>query len=109
MAIYLVRGDTAPQLKLTLSDALQPTEVLDLTGATVFMHIRAVNSSVLSLTKTATILDPTTGVAYINWVVGDLQMAAGNYEAEIEVYYSATGIRQTVYDFISLVVRGDIA
>lgn len=109
MAINFVRGDTAPQLKLTLKDSLLPDQALDLTGAVVKLHIRAVNSSTLSLTKTATVLEPTTGVAYINWTEGDLMMAAGNYEAEVEVYYSATGIRQTVYDFISLAIRGDIA
>jgi len=109
MAINFVRNDTAPQLKLTLKDSLLPDQALDLTGAVVRLHIRAVGASTLSLTKTATILAPTTGVAYIDWVDGDLAMAAGSYEAEVEVYYSATGLRQTVYDFISILVRGDIA
>jgi hypothetical protein len=109
MAINFVRGDTAPQLKLTLKDSLLPDQALDLTNAVVRLHIRAVGSSTLSLTKTATILAPTTGVAYIDWVDGDLSMAAGSYEAEVEVYYTSTGLRQTVYDFISILVRGDIA
>lgn len=109
MAINFVRGDTAPQLKLTLRDSLSTDQVLDLTGAVVKLHIRAVGSSTVSLSKTATVLDPTTGVAYINWAEGDLTMAAGSYEAEVEVYYSATGIRETVYDFIQITVRGEIA
>lgn len=109
MAINFVRGDTAPQLKLTLKDSLLPNQDLDLTGAVVQLHIRAVGASTLSLTKTATILDPTDGVAYIDWVAGDLSMAAGTYEAEVEIYYSSTGLRQTVYDFITIVIRGEIA
>ena len=115
MAINFVRGDTAPQLKLTLTDSLLPDQALDLTGAVVYFHIRAVGSSTLSLTKTATILAPTTGVAYINWVAGDLGspggigLAAGAYEAEVEVYYASTGIRETIYDFVSINIRNDIA
>jgi hypothetical protein len=66
-------------------------------------------SGTFALTKTATILAPTTGVAYIDWVDGDLSMAAGNYEAEVEVYYAGNNFRQTVYDFISLTIREQIA
>lgn len=110
MAINFVRGDTAPQLKLTLKDSLLPDQALNLDGALVRLHIRAVGASTLSLTKTATISTPATaGEAIIEWVEGDLSMAAGNYEAEVEVYYSSTGLRQTVYDFISIVIRGEIA
>ena len=109
MAINFVRGDTAPQLKLTLRDSLSTNQVLNLTGAIVKLHIRAVGSSTLSLSKTATITAPTTGVAIIEWAEGDLTMAAGSYEAEVEVYYPNDNIRETVYDLISITIRGEIA
>jgi len=34
---------------------------------------------------------------------------AGEYEGEIEVYWSATNARQTVYDLLKFKVREDIA
>ena len=111
MAINFVSGDTAPQLKITLKDSLSTDQVLDLTGAEVYFHIRAAGTTALLLTKVAELdEDPTTGVVYINWNTTDLlNRPAGQYEAEIEIYYPATNFRQTVYDLVTFNVRGQIA
>jgi deferrochelatase/peroxidase EfeB len=108
MAINFVQGDTAPQLRLTLKDSLLPDQALDLTGAVVKLHIRAVNSQTV-LTKTAQLTDATAGIATITWADTDWQGAAGTYEGEVEVYYSATNIRETVYELVSFTLRDDIA
>lgn len=108
MALNFVRGDTAPQIQLTLTDDVTGLP-LDLTDAVVSLHVRAVNTTVLSFTRIATIIAPLTGVCVIVWGTTDLQVAPGNYEAEVEVYYIETGIRETIYDLLTFVVRADIA
>lgn len=106
--IKLVQGDTAPQLKLTLTDDLT-NSALNLTGATVTLHVRPANSSTLAFSRPAVITNAAGGICYIQWGIADLDRAAGSYDAEVEIYYSATGIRETIYDMLSLYIREDIA
>ena len=107
MAINFVQGDTSPILKLVLTDSvsLQP---INLTGATINFNVRATGAAVLSFTKVATIVNAAGGIANIVWVAGDLDRAPGNYQAEIEVIDSS-GIKETVFDFVELAIREDIA
>ena len=105
--INLVHGDTAPQLKLTLTDDTT-LEAVNLTGAVVNLYVRAANSSVLAFTRQATIANPTTGICYIAWGSTDLVRAAGAYDAEVEIYWAGTGIRETIYDLLSLNIRDEI-
>lgn len=109
MAINFVRGDTAPQLRLTLKDSLLPDLALNLTNSVVKLHIRAVGTTTPVLTKTAVLTNPTAGIVTIEWAETDLQLAAGTYEGEVEVYYSSTNIRETVYELLSFIIRADIA
>lgn len=110
MAINFVQADTAPQLRLVLTDSLT-LEPINLTGATINFNVRAKGSSVSAFTRPATILnssDATSGIAYVVWETGDLDRAPGNYEAEVEII-TAEGLRETIYDFIDLYIREDIA
>jgi hypothetical protein len=43
------------------------------------------------------------------WENGDLNRPAGTYTAEIELYNTNTGLRETVYETFNLVIREDIA
>jgi hypothetical protein len=109
--IYLVQGDNSPQLKFTLTDSTTLTPI-DLTGASVTLHVKPRESSVLAFSRAATILNPTdalNGICYIIWASTDLDRAAGTYDAEVEMFWSATNVRETIYDFITLVIREDIA
>jgi hypothetical protein len=106
--IKLVQGDTRPQVRLTLTDE-NTGAVLDLTGATVTLHFRAVGASTSLFSRQGVVLDAPNGIAVITWQAGDLNVPAGEYEGEIEVYWSATNARQTVYDLIKFKVREDIA
>lgn len=107
--IKLVRGDTGPQIRLTLTDQLSgdPT---DLTGATVTLHFRVPESDTVLFSRPA-FINPDiadTGVCYIEWAEGDLDQEEGDYEGEIEVV-SATGVRETIYDRLKFKIRQDFA
>jgi hypothetical protein len=106
--IKLVRNDTAPQLRLSVTDTLTGT-VVNLTGATVTLHFRAANSTTVLFSRPATLIPPATnGIAVIAWEEDDLDVAAGEYEGEIEVVL-ATGIRETIFDPLQFVVREEFA
>jgi hypothetical protein len=103
--IKLVRNDTGPQLRLTLTDSLTGS-VVDLTGATVTLHLRAVDTTTVLVSRNATIAAPLTGVAVIAWQATDLDLAAGEYEGEVETLL-ASGLRETIFDLLQFTVRED--
>lgn len=114
--IYLVQGDTLPQLKLTIRDqntaaagqALDPEDEttwarLNLTGATVRMKVREVGGETVKDVLTGTLTDPTNGEVVFLFDSDTLD-TSGTFEAEIE-YEASNGSIQTVYDLIKLQVR----
>jgi hypothetical protein len=103
--IKLVRDDTGPQLRLTLTDSLTGSAV-DLTGATVTLHLRAVDTTTVLVSRDATITSPLTGVAIIAWQATDLDLDAGEYEGEVETVL-ASGLRETIFDLLQFTVRED--
>jgi hypothetical protein len=106
--IKLVQGDTGPQIKLTLTDAAgQP---YDLTSATVRLNFREVGATTALFSRPA-FINPdiaTTGVCYIEWEVGDLDVEPGDYEGEIEIV-APSGARETIYELLKFRVREEIA
>jgi len=107
--IKLVRNDTGPQIKLTLTNQETGTPV-NLTGGTVTMHFRRVGETVVLFSRAAYI-NPSTaanGEAILGWATGALSLEAGDYEGEIEVVRS-TGERETVYDVLKFKLREDFA
>jgi hypothetical protein len=107
--IKLVQGDTGPQIRLTLTNQVTNLPI-NLTGATVTLNFRGVDSDEAIFSRPAYINPDTasTGVCYIEWAVGDLDVEPGDYEGEIEVV-SSTGVRETIYDLLHFRVRGEIA
>jgi hypothetical protein len=108
--IKLVQGDTYPQIQVTLSDS-NTGEVLDLTGATVTLHFRAVGGTSPLFSRSG-FINPATadqGKAIFTWQAGDLDVPAGDYEGEVEIFYGASGARQTVYELMKFRIREDIA
>lgn len=104
--IKLVRNDTGPQLRLTLTDSLTGSAV-DLTGATVTLHLRAIDTTTVLVSRNATITAPATnGIAVIVWLTADLDLAAGEYEGEVETVL-ASGLRETIFDLLQFTVRED--
>jgi len=103
--IKLVRDDTGPQLRLTLTDSLTGSAV-DLTGATVTLHLRAIDTTTVLVSRDATITAPATGVAIIAWQATDLDLDAGEYEGEVETVL-ASGLRETIFDLLQFTIRED--
>lgn len=112
--LYFVQSDTLPQIKLTLTDEAtnQPKNLLN---KVVNLHCKPATGSGVRFSREAIYpqgnTDRENGIAYIQWLDGDLNRPPGNYSAEIEIYDpSATPpTRETVYDLITLVIREDIA
>lgn len=108
--VRLVAGDTGPQLKLTITEDPSGTAV-DLTNATGRFLLRAVGTTTVLLTKTLTINsgaggDAPNGVCYVVWSVGNLNLDAGDYEAEVEITMPS-GLVQTVFEPLEIRLRAD--
>jgi hypothetical protein len=121
--IRLVEGDTRPRLIFTLRD--KDGDVIDVSSANVLLKMRPLGQSILkaevSCTKLSGLRDDDDGsISYappydaagvggrirVDWSSTDLD-TAGRYEAEIEITF-ADGTKQTVYDKISITIRGDM-
>jgi hypothetical protein len=117
--IQLVKGDTLPELNLTLRDSntaatgttLDDDDAstwapIDLTGATVRLKFKALGStdvkSTISMAKHAPHTD---GKVFMQWPVGVLD-TAGTFTGEVEVTYG-DGSVQTVFDQLKFKVRED--
>jgi hypothetical protein len=107
-AIKLVRNDTGPQLRFTLTDSLTGNPI-NLAGATVTLHFKAINSDVLLFSRPAFVVPPgTSGVAVLEWQNGDLDLDAGEYVGEVEVVVN-TGMRETIFNMLQFELREDFA
>lgn len=102
-SIKLVRGDTRPQVQVTLTDDTTGLPI-DITGATVRLRFRAAGSDVVLATIVGTVTSGVNGNAVFQWPVGSLNVDAGAYEGEIEVTFSDTTV-QTVYDVLKFKLR----
>lgn len=98
----LTVGDTGPALTGTLN--------ANLTGATVVVHIKRPDRTVVI--KTATVTDALTGAWSIAWSAGDLSQA-GAYTVEVQVTFSNFTIQTFGTDkrggAVLFFVRGEIA
>ena len=117
--IQLVKGDTLPELNLTLRDSntaatgkvLDADDVstwapIDLTDTTVRLKFKALGSTDLKSTITMSKHAPyTEGKVFMQWPSGVLD-TAGTFTGEVEVTYSGGGV-QTVFDQLKFKVRGD--
>lgn len=109
--LYFVQSDTLPQIKLTLTDDTTQA-ARDLTNKTVTLHAKPATGSGVRFSREAVFpsgsADRTAGICYIQWLAGDLNRAPGNYTAELELYDTVQGSRETIYDTITIVIREDI-
>lgn len=107
--IKLVRGDTAPQIRLTLTDEVSGAPI-NLLGATVTLHFRAVDTETVLFSRNAFINQDiaATGVCVISWEADDLDVEPGDYEGEIEIV-RINGSRETIYNILKFRVREQFA
>ena len=119
--INLVQGDTKPELNFTLRDSAtavvtDPVTVLDeedsstwkiinITGYTIKLKFKALNSSTVLFTETLGVTAPATnGECFMIWPADSLDIAAGIYEGELELTDGSSKV-QTVYDKLKFKVR----
>lgn len=105
--IKLVQGDTRPALIITLTDETTGNPIA-ISGATPVLKFRAVGSTTTLSTITGVVTDGVNGVVAFYWASQptSLNVAAGEYEGEIEITFG-DGQVQTVYDLLKFKVRED--
>lgn len=106
--IYLVQGDTGPQIKLTVTreDTGYP---IDVSGGSALLKVRKRGESTLEFTLTAQNVgdDLENGVLVFSLSGGQLAtIAAGNYDGEVEITLSDSTV-ETVYEKLDIVIRED--
>ena len=103
---YLVQGDDAPQIKVTLTRESTGLAI-DLSDSTVVLKFRkkGANTVLSTLTSIAPSEDKPDGIAIFSWGSTDLDISAGNYEGEIEI--TSQGVTETIYETLDFVVRED--
>ena len=108
--IKLVQGDTYPQIQVTLTDE-NSGAAMDLTGGTITLHFREVGSTTVLFSRVGFVNPGTAnqGKGVFVFQPTDLNLPAGEYEGEVEVYWAGIGARQTVYDMLKFRIREDIA
>lgn len=106
--LRFVSGDTRPQVELTLTRT--DGSVVDLTSATVTLHLRKNARGGVLVSREAYVnpAEAAQGRAIIIWDEGDLELDRGSYEAEVEIVYP-TGARETVFDVLQVEIREDFA
>ena len=104
-----VRGDTGPQLKVTITEE-DTGAAADLNGATVTLHFRAAGEDEVLFSRPLIVAqdDLAPGVAVVEWGGNDLDQEAGTYEGEIEVV-RLDGRRETLYEKLKFKIRDDFA
>lgn len=108
--IKLVRGDNYPQIRVALTD-VNTGAPIDLTGATITLHFRAVGETTVRFSRTGIVPvgTATQGLGVFIFQSGDLNVDPGDYEGEVEVVWPSIPARQTVYELLKFRVRQDFA
>ena len=107
--INVVQGDTAPQIRATLTRA-DTGLAEDDSGSTIKLHFRKTGTKnvLFSLDNLSSTDDQENGILYFEFSGNQLEIDAGTYEAEIETVFPS-GTRETVYETITFILREDFA
>ena len=115
--INLVQGDTNPQLNFTLRDSKTAASgktldeddsstwaAIDITGYSIELKFRALNSTSVLFTESLGITTAADGTCYMIWPANSLDVEAGIYEGELQLTDGSSKV-QTVYDKLKFKVR----
>lgn len=106
------KGDRLPLLTATLKQRVgTATETaIDLTGATVLFLMRNASTEAVKVNAAATVVSAAAGTVSYAWASADTD-TVGQYEAEWEITYTASGKKLTVPNsgFDRVLVYEDIA
>jgi hypothetical protein len=89
MTFFIKRNDTSPAILATLQDA--DDNAIDITGATVRFHLRAIGAKQVTVDSAAVIVAPLDGIVRYDWNSADTDVA-GSYQAEFKVTYADASI-----------------
>lgn len=106
--IYLVQGDTGPQIKINITREDTGTAV-DVSGGSAKLKVRKKGTDTVSFTLTASDIGDNllNGILIFSLDGGQLAtIAAGNYEGEVEITLS-DGTVETVFERVDVVIRED--
>lgn len=106
--IYLVQGDTGPQIKISVTR--EDTGLgIDVSGGSARLKVRRKGSDAVIFTLNASDIGDNleTGTLYFSLDGGQLSdIAAGNYEGEVELTLADSTV-ETVFESVDIVVRED--
>lgn len=106
MTFYVKQNDTSPAMLATLQDA--DGNAVNVTGATVRFHMRAVGSTQVVVDEAATIVTPLDGLVRYDWQAADTD-TIGSYQAEFEVTYADSSVETFPNDgYIRVEIIDDI-
>lgn len=107
MTFYVKQNDTSPAMLATLQDA--DGNAVDITGASVRFHMRAIGSNQTTVDDVATIVTADSGIVRYDWDAADTD-TVGSYQAEFEVTYADASIETFPNDgYIRVEITDDIA
>lgn len=107
MTFYVKQNDTSPAMLATLQDA--DGNAIDITGASVRFHMRAIGSNQTTVDGDATIVTASSGLVRYDWIAADTD-TVGSYQAEFEVTYADSSIETFPNDgYIRVEITDDIA
>jgi len=107
MTYLLVKDDTATAIQANLTRS-HDGSVIDCSGGTVRLKFRAkgTTNTLFTLTAVDDQTDLENGIAVFRFGSGNLDLAEGYYEGEIEITFSDTSI-ETVYETLEFYLRAD--
>lgn len=106
--IYLVQGDTGPQVYIKVTRDGTGAAV-DVSGGTGRLKVRKTGTETILFTLTAADIGSNLaeGKLYFSLDGGQLAtISAGSYEAEVEITLADSTV-ETVYDKVDIVIRED--
>lgn len=106
--IYLVQGDTGPQIYITVTRE-DTGDAIDLSGGSAKLKVRKKGETSLAFTLNASDVGDhlLEGKLYFSLSGGQLEtIAAGSYEGEIELTFSDTSV-ETIYEPVDIKIRED--
>lgn len=106
--IYLVQGDTGPQIYITVTRE-DTGAAIDVSGGSARLKVRKKGSTTLDFTLTAANISSSLeeGKLYFSLDGGELAtITAGNYEGEVELTLADSTV-ETVYEQVDIVIRED--
>lgn len=106
--IYLVQGDTGPQIKINVTREDTGLAV-DVSGGSAKLKVRRKGTDTVTFTLTASDIGSNLedGVLYFSVDGGQLAtIAAGSYEGEVELTLADATV-ETVYEKVDIVIRED--